>query len=100
MAASSTFSTRTRATSSGSISGSLSGTPGAALRAPARTIDRTGAAPAGPADLTITGEDLRTPLHQRHVEAGGQMVEFGGWSMPLQYSSMRDEHHAVRQAVG
>src|SRR5437899_5347631 len=28
------------------------------------------------------------------------MVEFGGWMMPLQYSSMRDEHHAVRHAVG
>ena len=28
------------------------------------------------------------------------MVEFGGWSMPLQYSSMRAEHQAVRRAVG
>ena len=43
---------------------------------------------------------LRTPLYQRHVEAGAQMVEFGGWMMPLQYTSMRDEHQAVRTGVG
>jgi aminomethyltransferase len=49
---------------------------------------------------TPTEAALRTPLFQRHVEAGAQMVEFGGWSMPLQYSSMRDEHLAVRQRAG
>lgn len=43
---------------------------------------------------------MRTPLFDRHVEAGAQMVEFGGWSMPLQYSSMREEHLAVRQRAG
>jgi aminomethyltransferase len=43
---------------------------------------------------------LRTPLYDRHVAAGGQMVEFGGWMMPLQYSSMRAEHIAVRTAAG
>jgi aminomethyltransferase len=31
---------------------------------------------------------------------GAQMVEFGGWSMPLQYTSMREEHTAVRERVG
>jgi aminomethyltransferase len=46
------------------------------------------------------GQALRTPLFQRHLEAGAQMVEFGGWDMPLQYSSMRDEHQAVRTSVG
>jgi aminomethyltransferase len=49
---------------------------------------------------TTSGTALRTPLFDRHVEAGAQMVEFGGWSMPLQYSSMRDEHLAVRQRAG
>ncbi len=49
---------------------------------------------------TKTATALRTPLFDRHVEAGAQMVEFGGWSMPLQYSSMRDEHLAVRQRAG
>jgi aminomethyltransferase len=49
---------------------------------------------------TGAGAALRTPLYDRHVAAGGQMVEFGGWMMPLQYTSMRDEHTAVRQRVG
>src|ERR1700682_5641958 len=31
---------------------------------------------------------------------GAQMVEFGGWLMPLQYTSMREEHLAVRERVG
>jgi aminomethyltransferase len=43
---------------------------------------------------------LRTPLYERHLEMGAQMVEFGGWLMPLQYSSIRDEHIAVRERVG
>jgi len=43
---------------------------------------------------------LRTPLYDRHRELGGQMVEFGGWMMPLQYSSMRAEHEAVRKRAG
>lgn len=42
----------------------------------------------------------RTPLYDRHVELGGRMVEFGGWDMPLQYSSMREEHMAVRTRAG
>ncbi|HEV3233709.1 MAG TPA: glycine cleavage system aminomethyltransferase GcvT [Candidatus Dormibacteraeota bacterium] len=51
--------------------------------------------------MTTTSQTvLRTPLYQRHVDAGAQMVEFGGWMMPLQYTSMRDEHQAVRQDVG
>ncbi|GAC1330929.1 MAG: glycine cleavage system aminomethyltransferase GcvT [Candidatus Dormibacteria bacterium] len=46
------------------------------------------------------GDALRTPLYDTHVAAGGQMVEFGGWMMPLQYSSMKAEHQAVRTAAG
>ena len=45
-------------------------------------------------------DPLRTPLYDTHVAAGGQMVEFGGWMMPLQYSSMKAEHLAVRTAAG
>lgn len=45
--------------------------------------------------------DLKTsPLHQRHVDLGARFAEFGGWSMPLQYSSIVAEHKAVRSAVG
>ncbi|MBV8195843.1 MAG: glycine cleavage system aminomethyltransferase GcvT [Candidatus Dormibacteraeota bacterium] len=42
----------------------------------------------------------RTPLYDRHVAAGGRMVEFGGYEMPLQYSSIREEHVAVRTRAG
>jgi aminomethyltransferase len=42
----------------------------------------------------------RTSLYDTHVAAGGKMVEFGGWEMPVQYSGIIEEHHAVRQAAG
>lgn len=43
---------------------------------------------------------LRTPLYDWHVANGGRMVDFAGWSMPVQYTSIADEHHATRNAVG
>lgn len=43
---------------------------------------------------------LRTPLHDWHVAHGGRMVDFAGWDMPVQYSTIAEEHHAVRTAVG
>ncbi len=42
----------------------------------------------------------RTPLHQIHRRLGARMVEFAGFSMPVQYSSIVEEHAAVRRAVG
>ncbi len=42
----------------------------------------------------------RTPLHDRHVALGARMVGFGGWEMPLQYSGIIPEHHAVRARAG
>ncbi len=42
----------------------------------------------------------RTPLYDEHVRLGAQMTNFGGWVMPLQYSTIREEHRAVREAVG
>ncbi len=42
----------------------------------------------------------RTPLYDRHIAAGAQMVPFGGWDMPLRYGSQIDEHHAVRRRAG
>jgi aminomethyltransferase len=50
--------------------------------------------------VTPTAEALRTPLYDAHVAEGAQMVEFAGWTMPLQYSSIREEHVAVRERVG
>jgi aminomethyltransferase len=43
---------------------------------------------------------LRTPLFDWHCQHRGRMVEFGGWEMPVQYSSIVEEHQAVRQAAG
>lgn len=46
-------------------------------------------------------ELLRSPLHDRHVALGAKFAEFGGWSMPLEYSSgVVKEHTAVRTSVG
>src|SRR5215467_6525679 len=42
----------------------------------------------------------RTPLYQRHREAGAKLVEFAGWEMPVQYEGVRQEHIAVREACG
>jgi aminomethyltransferase len=42
----------------------------------------------------------RTPLYEAHRRLGARMVDFGGWSMPLQYSGILDEHRATRRAVG
>lgn len=42
----------------------------------------------------------KTPLYDEHVELGAQMVDFHGWLMPIQYSSLTEEHHAVRNEVG
>ena len=49
----------------------------------------------------MAGEDLlKTPLHDWHQAHKGRLVEFGGWSMPVQYTSIVEEHTAVRQRVG
>jgi aminomethyltransferase len=42
----------------------------------------------------------RTPLHDEHARLGAKLVDFGGWSMPVQYSGILDEHHAVRGSLG
>jgi aminomethyltransferase len=42
----------------------------------------------------------RTPLFAAHQKLGGKLIEFGGWEMPVQYSSIVDEHLAVRRAAG
>ena len=43
---------------------------------------------------------LATPLADRHVALGARMVEFAGWSMPVQYAGILDEHRAVRTRAG
>ena len=41
-----------------------------------------------------------TPLHDWHAAHGGRMVDFAGWSMPVQYTSIVAEHQATRTAAG
>ena len=41
-----------------------------------------------------------TPLYEEHQRAGAKIIPFGGWLMPVQYTSISEEHQAVRNAVG
>jgi glycine cleavage system T protein (aminomethyltransferase) len=49
---------------------------------------------------TITATLKKTPLHARHCASHGRMVPFGGWEMPVEYSSITAEHIAVRTRAG
>ncbi len=42
----------------------------------------------------------RTPLYDAHRAAGARMVPFAGWEMPVQYTSIMEEHRAVRTRAG
>lgn len=42
----------------------------------------------------------RTPLYESHRRAGGKIVDFAGWELPVQYSGLMAEHRAVRTAAG
>lgn len=42
----------------------------------------------------------KTALNSRHRQLGAKMTDFHGWEMPLYYTSILDEHRAVREAAG
>ena len=42
----------------------------------------------------------KTPLNKSHIELGAKMVNFSNWEMPISYSSLIEEHNAVRSTVG
>lgn len=42
----------------------------------------------------------QTFLHEKHIALGAKMVDFAGWHMPVQYSSIIEEHKTVRESVG
>ncbi len=42
----------------------------------------------------------QSPLAAEHEALGASFTEFGGWQMPLKYSSELSEHRAVREAAG
>ena len=49
----------------------------------------------------MSTENLKkTPLNEVHRKAGGKMVDFGGWEMPVQYSGVVAEHLATREKAG
>jgi aminomethyltransferase len=50
--------------------------------------------------LAMDAPLLHTPLYDWHVSHGGRMVDFTGWAMPIQYTSIIQEHLAIRSAVG
>lgn len=41
-----------------------------------------------------------TPLTERHIALGAKMAEFAGYNMPISYTTISDEHHAVRTNAG
>ena len=45
-------------------------------------------------------EPRYTPLRARHEALGASFTDFGGWQMPVRYTSDLAEHHAVREAAG
>jgi len=50
--------------------------------------------------LSDASDLRRTPLYERHRDLGARMVPFGGWEMPVQYGSIKEEHRAVREGTG
>ena len=42
----------------------------------------------------------KTALYDEHVAAGGKIIDFAGWALPVQYEGIMEEHEAVRTAAG
>jgi aminomethyltransferase len=42
----------------------------------------------------------RTPFFEHHKASGAKLIDFGGWEMPVQYTSILEEHRRVRESVG
>jgi aminomethyltransferase len=50
--------------------------------------------------IVTQAEYKKTPLYDEHVRLGAKTVPFGGWLMPVQYTSIVEEHQTVRNNVG
>ncbi|MEG0384216.1 MAG: glycine cleavage system aminomethyltransferase GcvT [Solibacillus sp.] len=48
----------------------------------------------------MTNELKRTPLFDEYAKYGGKTIDFGGWDLPVQFSSIKEEHDAVRNRAG
>ncbi|MEM4781081.1 MAG: glycine cleavage system aminomethyltransferase GcvT [Halalkalicoccus sp.] len=44
--------------------------------------------------------ERKPPLHASHEDRGAKFTPFGGWSMPVEFDSIREEHEAVRESAG
>ncbi len=84
-------------------------TVAACAHATGRTIAQTGTTTSRPLVQPVTlgaiagphFEPVRlTPMHQRHLEAGAEMMDAGQWKRPRVYTSIEDEVRAVRERVG
>ena len=50
--------------------------------------------------MTLETEPSKLPLHEEHLQKGARMGDFGGWLVPLFYTSIMEEHAAVRTKAG
>nr|WP_263313186.1 glycine cleavage system aminomethyltransferase GcvT [Mammaliicoccus sp. Marseille-Q6498] len=48
----------------------------------------------------MSTELKKTPLYQTYVDQGAKVIDFSGWALPVQFSSIKEEHNAVRNEVG
>ena len=53
-----------------------------------------------PAMAATPSELQRTPLYGEHLKLRAKLIAFGGWEMPVFYTSILEEHQAVRQQAG
>jgi aminomethyltransferase len=50
--------------------------------------------------FSVSENVLHSPLEAAHLALGAKLIPFGGWAMPVQYTSILNEHAAVRERVG
>ncbi|WP_344703088.1 glycine cleavage system aminomethyltransferase GcvT [Salinicoccus jeotgali] len=48
----------------------------------------------------MMSELKKTPLYNYYKEAGAKVIDFSGWALPVQFSSIKEEHKAVRESAG
>lgn len=48
----------------------------------------------------MTNNLMKTPLYNTYAQYGGKTIDFGGWDLPVQFSSIKEEHAAVRSKAG
>jgi len=47
----------------------------------------------------VAEELKKTPLYETMLKYGGRMIDFSGWALPVQFSSIKEEHHACRNTA-